>query len=79
MPTLRITGRIDEHHRLFAEVPPSIAIGPVEVVIVLPGSDEDDAGTAWERGVAAQWAEDLADSRQDIYTLSDGEAVDAGR
>ena len=79
MATLRITGRIDEHHRLMAEVPASVAAGPVELVVVLPGSDEDESGAAWERGVAAEWAEELADSSQDIYTLDDGEAVDATR
>lgn len=77
MPTLRITGRVDEHHRLSADVPESVAVGPVELVIVLPGPDEDDAGRHWEHGVAAEWAEDLADPRQDIYTLDDGEPVDA--
>ena len=75
MPTLRITGRVDEHHRLSAELPASVAAGPVELVIVLPGPGEDDAGRHWERGIAAEWAEDLADPSQDNYTLDDGEAI----
>ena len=38
--------------------------------------DEDDAGACWERGVAEEWAEDLADPRQDLYTSDDGEPVE---
>ena len=32
---------------------------------------DDDAG-AWTRGVAKEWAKDLADPRQDLYTSEDG-------
>jgi hypothetical protein len=28
-------------------------------------------------GVSRQWADELGDTRQDIYTLADGEAVDS--
>jgi len=28
--------------------------------------DEDDAGQEWARGVAREWANDLADPRQDL-------------
>jgi hypothetical protein len=28
-------------------------------------------------GVAQQWADELGDTRQDIYTLDDGEPLDA--
>lgn len=37
---------------------------------------EDDAGACWERGVAKEWAEDIADSRQDLYTSDDGDPVE---
>ena len=46
--------------------------------INLSMDDEDDAGACWERGVATEWAEDLADSRQDLYTSDDGEPVERG-
>ena len=36
---------------------------------------EVDAGDAWMAGVASEWADDLADTRQDVYTLADGEPV----
>jgi hypothetical protein len=42
-------------------------------------SDEDEAGTVWARGVAREWAGELSDSRQDLYTLTDGQPVDAAR
>jgi hypothetical protein len=41
--------------------------------------DEDDAGVAWAQGVEAEWSDELQDSSQDIYTLEDGEAVNASR
>ena len=44
-----------------------------------PLHDEDDAGIAWAQGVAREWADELRDSRQDIYTLEEGRSVDALR
>jgi len=79
MATIRVIARVDEHHRLSAEVPAHIPAGPVEVTIDVPRTPEDDVGRAWAEGIAREWAEDLADSRQDIYTLSDGEPVDGSR
>jgi hypothetical protein len=40
---------------------------------------EDDAGVAWAQGVGTEWSDELWDSSQDIYTLEDGEAVNAPR
>ena len=74
MRTVQVTGHVDEHHRLSAEVPDVIPPGPVTVSVVLE-SDEDEAGTAWVSGVAREWADELKDPRQDIYTLADGEPV----
>ena len=71
---IRITGHVDENHRLFADVPISVPPGSVSVLIV-PINEADDAGDAWMEGVAREWADDLNDARQDIYTLTDGEPV----
>jgi hypothetical protein len=79
MSTIRLLGRVDEHHRLSADVPSSVAAGLVEVTIVVPSAEEDDAGPAWADGVASEWAAGLADPREDIYTIADGEPVDAPR
>lgn len=37
----------------------------------------DEAGVSWMRRVAPEWSDELADARQDIYTLQDGQPVDA--
>jgi hypothetical protein len=79
MATIRVIARVDEHHRLSAEVPADIPAGPVEVTIDVPATGEDAAGRTWAEGLAREWAEDLADTRQDIYTLDDGEPVDEAR
>lgn len=77
MNPIRVTGCVNEDHLLSAEVPVSIPPGPVTVLIV-PGSQEDNAGNAWASGIAREWADELDDVRQDIYTLADGEPVDEG-
>ena len=41
--------------------------------------EEDDAGTAWASGIAMEWHAELADPLEDIYSLEDGEPVNAVR
>ena len=77
MKAIELVGNIDEQHRLCASVPAEIPAGPVRLIVLLP--DEDDAGIAWADGVAKAWADDLGDSRQDIYTLDDGHPLNAPR
>jgi hypothetical protein len=48
-------------------------------VVKLAGNGEDDEADLWMAGVAQEWTDDLGDSRQDIYTLADGEAVGESR
>ncbi len=74
MDTVKLIGNVDENHRLSAEVPPSIPPGPV-TLLVLPRSYEDEEADLWTAGVAQEWADELSDPRQDIYTLTDGEPV----
>ena len=74
MHALRVTGNVDENHHLSARVPATIPPGPVTVLIV-PASQEDEAGGAWAAGIACEWADELSDSNQDIYTMADGEPV----
>ena len=47
----------------------------MRVLVFLPG--EDAAGGFWADGVASEWSAELSDSRQDIYTLEDGQPVNA--
>jgi hypothetical protein len=80
MKTIDVIGYVDENHRLSATVPADVAPGAVRLFMVVPArGEEDDAGTAWAAGISSEWASDLADPRQDIYTLEDGEPVHGSR
>ena len=39
--------------------------------------DEDEAGAFWSYGVSQAWSDELGHVRQDLYTLDDGQPVDA--
>ncbi|MEX2171205.1 MAG: hypothetical protein WD851_17930 [Pirellulales bacterium] len=69
-----VQGQVDEQHRLTAVLPDTVPPGPMTVWF--SAASEDDAGTAWMDGIGQQWADDLSDPQQDIYTLADGEAFD---
>jgi hypothetical protein len=77
MKVLELQGEIDDHHRLHAEVPQSVPPGSVRVIVLI--SQEDEAGAAWAAGVSSEWSAELLDPAQDIYTLNDGQPVDASR
>ncbi|HEY8750643.1 MAG TPA: hypothetical protein VIM11_21845 [Tepidisphaeraceae bacterium] len=77
--TIRVIGRVDENHRLWAEVPESVSAGPVKVIIEVSKGDEEPDSDAWAAMVSEAWAEDLSDVTQDIYTMEDGEPVDERR
>jgi len=77
MKAIEVVGDIDEQHRLRASVPDDVPAGPVRLLVLLP--DEDDAGIAWAHGVAKEWADELRDTRQDLYTMEDGQPVNAPR
>ena len=76
MKAIELVGNIDDQHRLKAQVPEDLPAGPVRLIVFLP--EEDDAGLAWTRGIVKEWADELADPREDIYTLDDGQPVNAG-
>ena len=70
-------GEIDEHHNLRAEAPQDLPPGRVHLIVVRP--DDDEAGAFWPGDVSQAWSDELGDVRQDLYTLADGEPVDASR
>jgi len=74
---IELVGDIDEQHRLRAQVPKEFPAGPVRLIVLLP--DEDDAGSVWGSGIAKEWSDELSDAKQDIYTLADGQPVNAPR
>lgn len=47
-------------------------------IIILPYEPDEEA-EAWMRALGREWHEELADERQDIYSLDDGEPIDATR
>ena len=71
MTVLKLKGRIDEQHRLWVVVPENVSPGPVEVMVWVDASDEDDAGQNWSAGVAREWVAELSDPREDVYTSCD--------
>lgn len=77
MKALEFVAEVDEHHRLELELPASAAPGRVRVIVLLPEPGDDEAGAFWTQGIAREWAAELADKREDIYTMEDGEPVEA--
>jgi hypothetical protein len=57
--------------------PTDIPAGQVRVIVFLPEEDED--GRLWANGVASEWSAELADPREDIYSLDDDHRVNAAR
>ena len=77
LKAIELIGDVDEQHRLHARVPTEIPAGQVRLIVFLPG--EDEAGSRWANGVASEWSAELSDPREDIYTLDDGQPVNAAR
>ena len=77
MKAIELMSDIDEQHRLQARVPLDLPAGPVRFIVLLP--DEDEGGAAWPQWVAREWVDDLSDARQDVYTIQDGQPVNAPR
>lgn len=81
MSTIKVIGRIDDEHRLTAKVPSTLSPGQVEVLVLVPSLAEDEAPDscpgAWVLGIAREWEAELSDPREDIYSLADGEPLDA--
>jgi hypothetical protein len=76
MKAFEFVTEIDERRLLELALPSSAPLGHARVIVLLPEPEEDEASAAWMQGVAREWAADLADERQDVYTLQDGEPVD---
>lgn len=77
MTTIRVAGKVDSQHRLSATVPEIVAPGSVEILVLVQSQAEDDSGLAWMSGIASEWEPEWSDPREDIYSLNDGEPVDA--
>jgi hypothetical protein len=80
MRAIEIFGDVDRQRHLSAEVPESLPPGPVRVLVPPPETRASDpAADPWTCAVANEWAEELADTRQDLYTMEDGQPLDGAR
>jgi hypothetical protein len=77
MRAIELSGEIDDQHRLRAQVPEGFPTGSVRLIVLMP--EEDEAGLACAGGISAEWSAELSDPKQDIYTLDDGQPVNAAR
>lgn len=77
LTSIRVHGRVDGNHHLLATVPESISPGPVDVLILL--RDDGTEEPSWMNFVANEWREELQDTREDIYSLTDGVPVNDAR
>ncbi len=77
MKAIELLGRVDETRHLQVEIPETLSPGPVRIIVLIP--EEDEAGAAWMQGIAREWAEELNDPREDLYSLEDGKPVHATR
>ena len=74
---VELIGDVDDKHCLRAQGTDDLPEGPVRVLVLVP--EPDEAETAWMRGVASEWSEELCDPREDLYTLEDGQPLDGAR
>ncbi|MBI1926337.1 hypothetical protein HYR99_19095 [Candidatus Poribacteria bacterium] len=79
MRAFEFVAEVDKQHCLRMVLPQSTMPGRVRVLVLVPEVGEDEADTLWMRGVAREWTAELADEREDIYTLEDGEPINAAR
>lgn len=76
MAAIPIAGHVDQDRLLSAKVPESVPPGPVTILVV-SATAQDETEDAWMSAVSREWNEQLSDVRQDIYSLEDGDPVDA--
>ena len=66
MKALELMGEVNTQHLLQAQVPEALPPGPVRIIVLIP--EAEDVGEAWMQGIAREWAAELSDPREDIYT-----------
>jgi hypothetical protein len=77
LTAIELTGTVDEHHRLQLDSALPVA-GPrrVRVIVLYPLEDTWNE-TEWLRAAASNPVfADLADPREDIYSLADGKPLE---
>jgi hypothetical protein len=79
MKAFEFFAEVDAQRRVQIALPPTVMPGTVRIIVLAQETDEEETDALWMQGVAREWADELADTRQDIYTLEDGEPIDAAR
>jgi len=79
MRTSELTAEVDERRQLIVSLPHTVLPGPVRLLILGPEPGAHGADAAWMNAIAREWAAELGDDREDLYTLQDGEPLDASR
>jgi hypothetical protein len=79
MKAFEFVADVDEQHHVQIALPSSVMPGQVRVIVLAPETEVDEEEALWMQGIANVWADELADAREDIYTLADGEPMDATR
>ena len=70
---------VDERREVRLTLPPDLLPGTIRVIVLAPDGAQDETRDVWMRAISREWAAELADPREDIYTLDDGEPVDVAR
>ena len=80
MRAYELIGAIDEERQIHAKLPADAPLthDDVRLLVLLPESG-DETEASWMQGIAREWAAELADEREDIYTLQDGEPINEAR
>lgn len=80
MRAFLFVAEVDENRNVQVTLPPTAPSGRARVLVLLPDeTTEDETDTVWMQALAREWSDELADEREDIYSLEDGEPVDAAR
>ena len=73
MKAIELSAIIDRDHQIRVDLPPDVPAGLARIIVLLP--ETDDAEKEWERGIAREWRQELADPREDVYSLTDGDPI----
>lgn len=49
------------------------------LIIRIESATDGDVDSEWTDAIAREWNDELSDSREDIYTLEDGEPIHVAR
>ena len=77
MKAIELIGDVDAEYCLRAQVPEDLPTGPVRLLVLV--QEQDQSEEIWMRAIASEWSEELSDTRQDLYTLEDGQPLHGAR